>query len=559
MICNIQQEAEIEGDIMQRKIDRLDPLQKAIAKTHLAAAGISIDSLDSKPLVAVVNSWNEICPGHEPLAKLAEDVKKGILEAGGEPIEFNTVAMCDGIAQGHSGMKYCLPHREIISDSIEAMIVGEGIFDGMVLMGACDKILPGMLNAAARIDIPSIVVTSGPCFAQIKPSESKKLRRDFLDGKITERQLVEGTLKYYTGGGVCPFMGTANTMACLCEALGMMLPGSSLIPSGTSLRRSSARLSGKKIVELIENGIKPTDILTAKALRNAGVILSGLGGSLNALIHLPALAYELGLSITWADIADISDKVPVVTQIVPNGDRTVIDLHNAGGIPAVMKELSGWLCLDVMTVTGSSLRESIEPFTNNNKDIIYELNDARAKTDGIQVLYGNIAKEGAIVKTSAVPEGFKSFSGPARVFDCEEDCYKAFKDHNIAEGDVIVIRYEGPSGGPGMREMHRVTEIMNGMKRAALITDGRLSGASAGLSICCVCPEAQTGRGLAVLRTGDRINIDLEHNSVTAELDETQISEREKAVQVPRKKTSSRLLERYSSAVSPANEGAVIR
>ena len=544
---------------MQRKIDLLEPFQRAIAKAHLAAAGVDLNSLDSKPIIAIVNSWNEVCPGHEPLLKLAEDVKKGVLESGGEPIEFNTVAMCDGIAQGHDGMKYCLPHRELISDSIEAMIVGEGVFDGMVLIGSCDKILPGMLNAAARINIPSIVVTCGPCYAEIKPSEASQLRRDFLCGKISERELIEGTLRYYTGGGVCPFMGTANTMACLCEALGMMLPGGSLIPSETSLRRNHARQSGRKIVELVEKDVKPADIITEDALYNAGVVLCAIGGSLNAMLHLPALAFELGLTMNWDKIAHISNCIPVITQIVPNGDRTVIDLYKAGGIPAIMKELYSELKLDAMTVACESVRNNLNRSDNLNPDIIYRYDDARAKVDGIQVLYGNIAEEGALIKTSAVPEGLKKYTGKAKVFDCEKDCYKAFKNNEINEGDVIVIRYEGPSGGPGMREMHRVTEIMKGFDRIALVTDGRLSGASSGLCICCVCPEAAKQKGLSAVKTGDIIDIDLDSAAVNVRLDETTILERIQKVLPPDKTIGSRFLNRYARTVSPANEGAALK
>lgn len=544
---------------MQRKIDMLEPLQRAISKAHLAAAGVSMDSLDSKPLVAVVNSWNEVCPGHEPLRKLADDVKKGIIEAGGEPIEFNTVAMCDGIAQGHAGMKYCLPHRELISDSIEAMIIGEGVFDGMVLMGSCDKILPGMLNAAARIDIPAIVVTCGPCYAEIKPSESKQLRRDFLEGRITERELVDGTLKYYTGGGVCPFLGTANTMACICEALGMMLPGGSLIPSNTSLRRNIARASGRKIVELIEHDIKPSDIITQEALYNAAVLLCGIGGSLNAMLHLPALAYELGLKMTWNDIADISRSVPVITQIVPNGNRTVIDLYRAGGIPAVLVELKSELKLSTITVSGNTLESNLISALNTDSDVIFSIDDERAEPDGIQVLYGNIAENGALIKSSAVSGGVKKYSGPAKVFNSEEECYTAFKSHSIYEGDVIVIRFEGPSGGPGMREMHRVTEIMKGFERIALVTDGRLSGASDGLCVCCVSPEAAHKQGLAALKTGDTINIDLVSETINADIDAATMVQRLQTISMPDFEIKSRFLKRYAGIVAPASEGAVIK
>ena len=262
---------------MKRAIDRLDDFQRAIAKAHLASAGVSIDSLESKPLIAIANSWNEICPGHEPLRKLAEEVKKGVLEAGGEPIEFNTIAMCDGIAQGHPGMRYCLPHRELVADSVEAMVVGEGVFDGVVYLASCDKIIPAMLNAAARIDLPAIVVTAGPCYAEIKPSDSKTARAKFLKGELTERQLIEETLRYYTGPGVCPFLGTANTMGCIAEALGMMLPDGALLPSSTSMRRFSARASGRAVMDMVRSGLTPRAIMTQKALENATTVLSAIG------------------------------------------------------------------------------------------------------------------------------------------------------------------------------------------------------------------------------------------------------------------------------------------
>ena len=494
---------------MQRAIDKLDAFQKAIAKAHLASAGIGIDALDTKPLIAIANSWNEICPGHEPLRKLAEEVKKGIIEAGGEPIEFNTVAMCDGIAQGHSGMRYCLPHREIISDSIEAMVVGEGIFDGVVYMGSCDKIIPAMLNAAARINLPSVVVTAGPCYAEIKPDESKKARAKFLAGEITERELIEETLRYYTGPGVCPFLGTANTMGCLAEALGMMLPGGALIPSSTSMRRFAARDAGKALMYLIENNIRPSDIMTQAALENAVTVLSAIGGSLNAMLHLPALACELGLELSWDMIAKITAKTPVLTDIVPNGNKTVIELYQAGGIPGVMKALGDMISAEALTVTGKNVGENLKTVKIKDEKTIRPLDNPFKKADGIQVLYGNLAPRGALVKTSAVPDELKRFSGKARVFNNEDECYEAFHKNEIVSGDALIIRYEGPKGGPGMKEMHRVTEIVKKIPNTAVITDGRFSGASGGLSIGYLCPEAKDGGAIALVENGDEIKVDL--------------------------------------------------
>lgn len=544
---------------MKRAIDKLEPFQRAIAKAHLASAGISIDSLDRKPLIAIANSWNEVCPGHEPLKQLAMEIKKGVLEAGGEPIEFNTIAMCDGIAQGHSGMRYCLPHREIITDSIEAMVMGEGIFDGIVFLGACDKIIPGMLNAAARIDLPSIMVTSGPCFPKIKPNESKELRQQFLKGKITERELIEGTLNYYTGPGICPFLGTANTMGTLCESLGMMLPGGSLIPSSTSLRRFNARKSGIALMDMVKRGIRPSQIMTKEALENTIILLSAIGGSLNAMIHLPALAAELEISLQWDDFSKITSKTPVLCGIVPNGNKTVVDLHYAGGIPAVLKELESVLHKEVLNVSGQTLGEILENTKRGNPDTIYSMENSLAKADGIQILYGNLAPEGALVKTSAVPEAVRIFEGTAKVFESEEDCYRAFREEQIREGDAIVVRYEGPKGGPGMKELHRITEIIKSIPKTAVITDGRFSGASGGLSIGYLCPEAADAGPIALVKDGDKIKVDLYQGILNVDITEEEMESRRIEWKPLGRKEEKGLLSRYGKLASSAKSGATFR
>ena len=544
---------------MIRAIDKLEPFQKAISKAHLASAGVSMDALDTKPIIAVANSWNEICPGHEPLKQLAAEVKKGILEAGGEPVEFNTVAMCDGIAQGHSGMRYCLPHREIITDSAEAMIVGEGVFDGVVYMGSCDKIIPGMLNAAARIDLPSILVTAGPCFAKIKPNESKELRQRFLRGEITERDVIEGTLNYYTGPGVCPFLGTANTMGALCEALGMMLPGGSLIPSSTSMRRFSARASGRAVMKLVENRLTPSKIMTREALENTITLLAAIGGSLNALIHLPALAAELGLKLDWDDFSKITSKTPVLTGIVPNGNQTVVDLHYAGGIPAVMKELRPILHKEVLTVTGRTLGEILDEVKDGDRDTIRTMENPVSKADGIQVLYGNLAPDGALVKTSAVPEDVRVFSGTAKVYNSEDECYAAFREKKIGEGDAVIVRYEGPKGGPGMKELHRITEIIKGIPRTAVITDGRFSGASGGLSIGYLCPEAADGGPIALVEDGDKIFVDLSKGIIQLQVSDEELNGRKEKWKAIERAEEKGLLGRYARAVSTARKGATLK
>ena len=544
---------------MIRAIDRLEPFQRAISKAHLAAAGVNLDALDTKPLIAIANSWNEICPGHEPLRQLAEEVKKGILEAGGEPVEFNTIAMCDGIAQGHSGMRYCLPHREIVTDSIEAMVVGEGVFDGVVYLASCDKIIPAMLNAAARIDLPSVIVTAGPCFARIKPSQSKELRQKFLRGEITERQLIEGTLEYYTGPGICPFLGTANTMGALCESLGMMLPGGSMIPASTSMRRNQARASGKAVMELVKQNVRPSQIMTREAMENTVTLLSAIGGSLNALIHLPALAAELGFTLDWDDVAAITSRTPVLCGIVPNGNLTCVDLHYAGGIPAVMKELKDVLHGECLTVAGKTVAQILEETPEGDRAVIHTVEAPLAKADGIQVLYGNLAPNGALVKTSAVPKDVWVFQGTAKVFEGEDACYAAFREKKIKEGDAVIVRYEGPKGGPGMKELHRITEIIKGIPNTAVITDGRFSGASGGLSIGYLCPEAAEGGPIALVRDGDRILVDLPKGSLMLDVPEEELARRREAWIPHRWQEEKGLLGRYGRMVGTAREGAIFK
>ena len=544
---------------MIRAIDHLEPFQRAISKAHLASAGVNLDALDTKPLIAIANSWNEICPGHEPLRQLAEAVKKGIIEAGGEPIEFNTIAMCDGIAQGHSGMRYCLPHREIVTDSIEAMVVGEGVFDGVVYLASCDKIIPAMLNAAARIDLPSVIVTAGPCFARIKPSQSKELRQKFLRGEISERELIEGTLDYYTGPGICPFLGTANTMGALCEGLGMMLPGGSMIPASTSMRRNQARESGRAVMELVKQNIRPSQIMTKAALENTVTLLSAIGGSLNALIHLPALAAELGLSLDWDEVAAITSRTPVLCGIVPNGDLTCVDLHYAGGIPAVLKEISGLLHGECITVSGKTMARILEETPAGDRAVIHTAEEPLAKADGIQVLYGNLAPNGALVKTSAVPKDVWVFSGTARVFEGEDECYAAFREKKIREGDAVIVRYEGPKGGPGMKELHRITEIIKGIPNTAVITDGRFSGASGGLSIGYLCPEAAEGGPIALVRDGDRILVNLPEGTLKLDVPEEELARRKAEWTMPVRPEEKGLLGRYGRMVGTARDGATFR
>ncbi|WP_259472582.1 dihydroxy-acid dehydratase [Clostridium estertheticum] len=545
--------------MIQRAIDKLEPFQRAISKAHLASAGISIDALDSKPLIAICNSWNEVCPGHEPLRMLAEEVKKGVYEAGGQPIEFNTIAMCDGIAQGHPGMRYCLPHREIIADSVEAMVVGEGIFDGMVMLTGCDKITPAMLQAAARINIPTTIVTSGPSVPDITPNESKELRSKFLSGEITERELIEGTLKYYSGPGICPFLGTANTMNALTEALGMMLSGTSLIPASSSFRRFAARNSGIEVMRLVKEGITPRKIMTKEALHNAIVLLTAIGGSLNAFLHLPALAAELELKLPWSEFSKVSSKTPLLCGIVPNGNQTVVDLNRGGGIPSVLRELKSLLNLEAITVDGKNIGQIIEETKDGDRNVIRAFDNPLEAADGIQILYGNLAPNGALVKTSAVPLEQRDFVGKSIVFDSEEECHKAYKDGKIKPGHIVVVRYEGPKGGPGMRELHRVTEILKKIPNTAVITDGRFSGASGGLSVGYICPEAAECGPIALVKDGDIIKINLKNETMMLEVSEEEMEIRKSKWSFVQKKSGMGVLPRYAQQVSSALEGAILK
>ncbi|MDP4156547.1 MAG: dihydroxy-acid dehydratase, partial [Bacillota bacterium] len=437
---------------MDNRISTIKPYTRAILKAHLCSCGVDYNKMD-RPVIAIANSWNEIVPGHVHLRQLADRVKKGVMEAGGLPLEFNTIAVCDGIAQGHDGMKYSLPSREVIADSVETMVNAHGIFDGMVVMSSCDKIVPGMMMAAARLNLPSLVVLGGVMPNHIKPKESKAARQQFLAGELDEKGLVEVTNKYYPSAGACPFLGTANTMQGLSEALGMALPKSSWMQALSDEQLDAAEQAGRQAVELVKKGIRPSDILTIDAFKNAISVLLAMGGSLNACLHLPAIAHEAGVELPFDVFDEISRKVPFIAGVTPNNNEfTTNDLQRAGGIPALMNELSPHLSLDLLTVTGKTIRENIEGSEVLDREIIYTLEQPIDHEGGIAVLKGNLALQGALVKQSAIPEELKSFSGPAKVFNSEEEFLEVFEAGGIHEGDAVVIRYEGPKGGPGMRE-----------------------------------------------------------------------------------------------------------
>jgi len=544
--------------MFQRAIDHLEPYQRAIAKAHLASAGISVSELDEKPIIAVVNSWSEVCPGHEPLQRLAVEAKAGIRSGGGVPIEFNTIGICDGISQGHKGMRYTLPHREIIADSIEAMILGHGIFDGMILLGSCDKIIPAMMQAAIRINIPSILVTAGPCDSpEVKPSDSDLIRRQYLSKKISERELIEETLKYYTGPGVCPFLGTANTMAILCEVMGLMLSGSSLLPAGGALRRMSVKKSGEVLMNMVKMGHRPRDIITTGSFYNAMVVLCALGGSLNACLHLPAIAAEMNIQLSWDRFAEVSAKTPLIAALPPNGNHTVQDLQIAGADPSILHELQPLLMLDEKTVENLTIGQIAQKALVGERTVIHPFSQPLAPNGGLRVFYGSLAPQGALFKASAVPNQ-QLFTGPAMVFDSEEDCRKALDDNRIHPGTVVIVRYEGPKGGPGMREMHRVTEVIKQVPNVALVTDGRFSGASAGLSIGYLCPEAAAGGPIALVENGDIITIDIEKGTIDLNVSQSELARRKEKWQPIPKDDITNMLKRYSERVESAASGGIL-
>lgn len=543
-------------------------MQQAPHRSLFNALGFTKEEMD-KPMIGIVSSYNEIVPGHMNLDKIVEAVKLGVAMAGGVPVVFPAIAVCDGIAMGHVGMKYSLVTRDLIADSTECMAMAHQ-FDGLVMVPNCDKNVPGLLMAAARINIPTVFVSGGPMLAGHVKGQRTSLSSMFeavgayAAGKMTEEDVYEYECKTCPTCGSCSGMYTANSMNCLTEALGMGLQGNGTIPAVYSERIKLAKHAGMKVMEMVEKNICPRDIMTEKAFVNALTVDMALGCSTNSMLHLPAIAREAGVALN-VDIANgISAKTPNLCHLAPAGHTYMEQLNEAGGVYAVMNELSkkNLLNLDCITVTGKTVGENIANVVNKDPEVIRPIDNPYSQTGGIAVLKGNLAPDSGVVKRSAVAPEMMVHEGPARVFDCEDDAIAAIKGGKIVSGDVVVIRYEGPKGGPGMREMLNPTSAIAGMglgSSVALITDGRFSGASRGASIGHVCPEAAVGGPIALVEEGDIIEINIQANTLNVRVSDEEMARR-KAAWTPREpKVTTGYLARYAALVTDASKGAVLQ
>ena len=543
-------------------------IKQAPHRSLFYALGYTPEELE-RPLVGIVSSWNEIVPGHMNLDKITEAVKQGVLMAGGIPVVFPAIAVCDGIAMGHEGMKYSLVTRDLIADSTECMALAHQ-FDALVMIPNCDKNVPGLLMAAARINVPTIFCSGGPMLSGHLGDKRTCLSSMFEAvgayhaGKMTEEEVAEYEREACPTCGSCSGMYTANSMNCVTEALGMALRGNGTIPAVMSARLRLAKQSGMQVMELLRRNIRPSDIMTERAFHNAEIVDMALGCSTNTMLHLPAIAREAGVTLSLDMANEFSAKTPNLCHLAPAGDTFMEDLDRAGGVWAVMAELDKKHLLDtgVLTATGKTLGENIAGVKNLNPEIIRPIDNPYSQTGGIAVLKGNLAPDGCVVKQSAVAPEMMRHDGPARVFECEDDAIAAITAGKIREGDVIVIRYEGPKGGPGMREMLNPTSAIAGMgldKTVALITDGRFSGATRGASIGHVAPEAALGGNIALVKEGDTISIDIPTHSIKLCVSDEELDARRKAWVCPEPRIKTGYLARYAKMVTTAAEGATLK
>lgn len=544
-----------------------DKAETAPQRSLLYACGFTKEELD-RPLIGVVSAYSEIVPGHIHLDKLTEAVKAGVRLAGGTPVTVPSIGVCDGIAMGHDGMHYSLPSRELIADSVETMITAH-MFDGVVLVPNCDKIVPGMVMAAVRMDIPAVVVSGGPMLAGVVGGCEVSLSKMFeavgayKANMIDEKGLDEYEHKCCPSCGSCSGMYTANSMNCLCEAIGIALPGNGTIPAVMSARVALAKHAGMAIMDLVKNGVTARKIINERSIANALRCDMALGCSSNSVLHLLAIANEAGVKLDLDIFNKFSDTTPNLCHLAPAGPTHMQDLYAAGGVQAVISELAkkGLIDLDAITATGKTVGENIKGVKVLDHKIIRPIDDPYSETGGIAVLWGNVAKNGCVVKRSAVAPEMLVHTGPARVFDSEDEAIAAIYGQKIKDGDVVVIRYEGPKGGPGMREMLNPTSALAGMKldkSVALITDGRFSGASRGASIGHVCPEAAQGGEIGLLRDGDVIDIDIPSHSLNARVSAEEFEKRRKEQVMPQPKFKSGWLARYARLVTSADKGAVL-
>ncbi|MEA1871504.1 MAG: dihydroxy-acid dehydratase [Candidatus Bipolaricaulota bacterium] len=540
--------------------------ERAPHRSLLYAAGLTPEDL-ARPLIGVVNSYNEIVPGHVHLDKIGEAVKAGIWAAGGTPLLFNVIGVCDGIAMGHPGMRYSLPSRELIADSVETMVIAHG-FDGLVFIPNCDKIVPGMLIGAARLNIPAVFVSGGPMMAGRYNGEDVDVKTvfeavgEYKAGRMSDEELQNLELSACPGCGSCAGLFTANSMNSLTEALGMGLPGNGTIPAVTAARLRLAKTAGARSIDLVDRGIKPRDIMTELAFENAIVTDMALGGSTNTVLHLLAIAHAAGVDLPLERFGEISSRTPYLVKLSPSGPHHMQDLDEAGGVPAVMAKLlnGGLIHGEVVTVTGRTVAESLAGVRTRG-ELVRPLSNPYRPDGGIAVLWGNLAPAGAVVKAGAVLTGMARHRGPARVFDGEEESMAAILAGRISPGDVIVIRYEGPRGGPGMREMLLPTSALAGMgldDKVALITDGRFSGATRGAAVGHVSPEAVTGGPIGLVEEGDIIELDLDSKSLRLIVPDEELSLRRERWMPPPPRVSSGYLARYASLVKDASSGAIL-
>ena len=542
-------------------------MQQAPHRSLFNALGLTEEEMN-RPLVGIVSSYNEIVPGHMNLDKIVQAVKMGVAMAGGTPIMFPAIAVCDGIAMGHTGMKYSLVTRDLIADSTEAMAMAHQ-FDALVMVPNCDKNVPGLLMAAARVNVPTVFVSGGPMLAGHVKGQKRSLSSmveavgSYAAGTMTEEDVKEFENQVCPTCGSCSGMYTANSMNCLTEVLGMGLQGNGTIPAVYSERIKLAKKAGMKVMEMLEKNIRPRDIMTEKAFMNALTVDMALGCSTNSMLHLPAIAHEAGVELN-VDIAnEVSARTPNLCHLAPAGPTYMEDLNEAGGVYAVMNELSkkNLLNLDCMTVTGKTVGENIKNCINKNPEVIRTIDNPYSQTGGIAILKGNLAPDSGVVKQSAVAPEMLVHEGPARVFDCEEDAIEAIKGGKIVEGDVVVIRYEGPKGGPGMREMLNPTSAIVGMglgSSVALITDGRFSGASRGASIGHVSPEAAVGGPIALVEEGDIIKINIPEHSLNVDISDEEMAARRAKWQPRQPKVTTGYLARYAHLVTSGNRGAIL-